>query len=230
MSKPLRLPVLPTEVRDLAFRLGASEKRVGSKVVLEQRGTMRSAPEAKLMSFKAHQTIALDNAAFEWRAKCGPLGAVSVTDYLRQDSWGVRVRLIGSIPLATFIDSPAAAKGETMRYLAELPWAPDAMLRNSHLVWEVLDKRTFVVSSRNVAGDCNVTLRLSPQGLVASIETSNRPRIEGNLTVERSWRGLFSEYQCFGGRTVPTRAEVSWMLPAGVFKTWEGRITKWALK
>lgn len=230
MSSSSVLPDLPAEVRDMALRLGAREERSGSVVALEQRGTIRSAPGAKPVDFTARQTIALDAPCFEWRARCGPFGALSITDYLRQDSWGVRVRLMGLIPIATFIDSPAAFKGETMRYLAELPWAPDAMLRNPRLTWKVIDARTFVVSSGDGTGGGEVTLRLSPEGLVAAIEAIDRPRIEGDVTVERPWRGTFSDYRCLQGRTVPTRAEVSWILATDVFKTWEGEVTRWALR
>lgn len=221
--------VLPAEVRNLALRLGASDERSSSIVALKQRGIMRAAPAAKPMEFTARQTIALDVIGFDWRAKCGPFGVISVTDYLRQESWGVRVRLLGLIPLATLIDSPAAIKGETMRYLAELPLAPDAILRNPQLVWQVIDERTLTVSAREGVHGGEVTLRLSLDGLVASIEATDRPRIEGEVTVERPWHGTFSDYRCIAGRTVPLQAEVSWILPTGAFKTWEGEMTDWAL-
>lgn len=222
---------LPAEVRALALRLGASEGATGSTVTLEQRGTMRSAPGSKPMLFTARQTITLGAIGFEWRARCGPLGAVSVMDYLRPASWGVRVRLMGLIPIATFVDSPAALKGETMRYLAELPWAPDAILRNPRLRWQVVNDSTFVVSScgGGDGGSGEVTLRLSPEGLVATIEANDRPRIEKGVAIERPWQGRFSDYRAFNRRTVPTRGEVSWLLPTGAFKTWEGEVTGWAL-
>lgn len=219
---------LPREVRDLALRLGASEKRAVSIVTLEQRGTMRTAPGASPMQFTARQTIATEAVEFEWRAKSGLFGTLSVTDYLRADSWGVRVRLLGLIPIVTSIDNPAAMKGETMRYLAELPWAPDAILNNSRLVWRVVNAHSFAVSSRDGAGE--VILRLSPDGLVGAIEAKDRPRLEGDVTVERPWQGVFSDYRCFEGRTVPTRGAVSWILPTGAFKTWEGEVTGWALR
>ena len=175
MNTRSTLPDLPAEVRALAVRLGAREGAAGAMVALEQRGTMRTAPGGKPIVFTARQTIALDTIGFEWRARCGPFGAVSVMD-LRPESWGVRVRLMGLVPLATFVDSPAARKGETMRYLAELPLSPDAILRNPQLTWQVIDAHTFIVSSHD--GGDEVTLRLSPDGLVASMEASGRPRIE----------------------------------------------------
>lgn len=223
------VPDLPAEVRALAHRLGASERAIGASVALEQRGTMRAAPGGRPIVFAARQTIALEAISFEWRAKCGPFGAISIMDYLRPDSWGVRVRLMGLIPIASVVDSPATRKGETMRYLAELSWAPDAILRNQRLRWQVVDRSTFIVSSCDGGGGGEVTLRLSPDGLVATIEASDRPRIEGGVTVERPWRGAFSDYRCFNGRIVPTRGEVSWILPTGTFKTWEGDVTGWAL-
>lgn len=219
---------LPGPVRDLAIRLGATAHRAGSIVILQQRGTMRSAPDARPMQFTARQTISTEAVEFEWRAKCGPFGALSVADYLRADSWGVRVRLLGLIPFATSVDNLPAMKGETMRYLAELPWAPDAILSNSRLAWRVINAHSFAVTSRDGVGE--VILRLSPDGLVAAIEASDRPRIESGVTVERPWQGVFTDYQRFEGRTVPTHASVSWILPTGAFKTWEGQVVNWSLR
>ena len=229
MTAPAALAALPREVRDLALRLGATEDHGPSTVSLEQHGTMRSAPGARPMAFKAHQTIAIETIGFDWRARCGPFGALSVADTLRKDRGGVRVRLMGMIPVATSINNPAVIKGETIRYLAELPLAPDAILRNANLTWIIIDEHSFAVSALGSAGVSKVILRLSPDGLVASIEANDRPRIEGDVTVERPWHGRFSAYRRFGGRMVPTLGEVSWILPSGPFKTWEGEITAWAL-
>ena len=38
---------------------------------------------------------------------------------------------LGFIPIARAKHTPALVRGELMRYLAEIPWAPDAILCNS---------------------------------------------------------------------------------------------------
>ena len=220
---------LPPAVRDLGRRLGADERCEHSTVRMKQRGVMWQEPGANPQAFQARQTMAIKATEFSWRARCGPLGSISVIDYLGDGSFGVKVRLLGLIPLATLIDTPSVAKGETMRYLAELAWAPDAILHNSSLRWRVIDGETFAVTSPARAPGSEVILHLSSDGLIASIDASDRPRIEGKAVVERPWRGVFSDYRVFAGRTVPAHGEVSWLLPAGAFKTWEGDITGWTL-
>jgi hypothetical protein len=40
------------------------------------------------------------------------------------------------------------SKGEAMRYLAELPWLPQAMVANQELEWRQIDDRTVEVATR----------------------------------------------------------------------------------
>jgi len=69
---------LPGPVRDLVLRQGARTDGQAGRVTLDQHGTMRSAPSAGWAAFKARQTIALETIAFDWRARFGPFGALSV--------------------------------------------------------------------------------------------------------------------------------------------------------
>ena len=59
--------------------------------------------------------------------------------------WMARVcleaRLFGSLRLARAA-GPHVGKGELMRYLAELAWAPHAMLHNPQLSWREIDATT----------------------------------------------------------------------------------------
>ena len=45
------------------------------------------------------------------------------------------VLALGFIPLVRAQHTTALQRGELMRYLAELAWAPDAILHNPHLRW-----------------------------------------------------------------------------------------------
>ncbi len=73
---------LPTAVMDLAHRLGASPEFCIA-VRLTQSGTMQDKPEARTMHFSAVQRILLQRPEFEWTARTGPLGLISVTDALK---------------------------------------------------------------------------------------------------------------------------------------------------
>ena len=65
-----------------------------------------------------------------------------------------------------------------MRYLAELVWAPHAMLYNPHLSWRELAEDTVEVSAPSSAGPARVRL-LFDAGVIRRIEADDRPRAEG---------------------------------------------------
>jgi hypothetical protein len=69
----------------------------------------------------------------------------------------LEARLFGSLPLAGAA-GPLADKSELMRYLAELAWAPHAMLHNPQLSWREIDATTVEVSAESQAGRAPVRL------------------------------------------------------------------------
>ena len=102
--------------------------------------------------------------------------------------------------------------GEAMRYLMELPWAPDAILSNRSIIWREAD-----------AGAVEAELPLSPRPAVvrfrfdaaddlAEITAQGRPDVSTGEVVLREWRGLFSDYGEIGGRRVPRTAEVGYVV------------------
>jgi hypothetical protein len=112
-----------------------------------------------------------------------------------------------------------------MRYLAELPWFPHAILGNSELEWRELEPRAVEVATRIGSAEAAVTLRFDEAGDVAGVSAPDRPRQEGSRFVERPWSGAFGDYEELGGVRVPTGAEVAWDLPDGRFTYFRGRVT-----
>ncbi len=144
-----------------------------------------------------------------------PAGSVSLFD---------KVRLAESTP------SPALLKGELMRYLAELAWAPDAIIANRLLRWEILESDRIAVSASIGAVSGRVTAMLDERGCIGQIDADDRPRMEGDEFVERGWRGRFGDYRPVSGRLIPHHAEVSWRID-GIFEpVWIGKLTSWTLK
>jgi hypothetical protein len=220
---------LPFEVSDLVHRLGAqpgSEKKI---VSLTQVGAMRDAPSDRDMKFKARQTIDLLRPEFEWRARTGPFGCMTVTDALKQGQPKLDVHIFGLIRVISSSRSQQLVKGEIMRYLAELAWAPDAILQNRHLTWRVIDSRKLCVACTVGAVRSEVEFTLDAEGRIASVFTPDRPRKEGASFVERPWRGRFFDYRRHEGRWLPFAGEVGWILQEREFVAWRGRLTGWSL-
>ncbi|MXP63278.1 hypothetical protein E0493_07920 [Roseomonas sp. M0104] len=223
------VPPLPGAASVLAQRLGATGGPWLSGVSLAQSGTMRGSPGARPLRFSAAQSIDLRRCAFSWRANVGPLGCVSVVDALEGSEPRLDLRLLRVIPLGSATASPALTKGEIMRYLAELAWAPDAILLNPELDWQELDGRSLRVGAGQGAARGEVTLRLDAQGRIVEARAEDRPREEEEGFVERPWRGRFGDYRQHEGRWIPFAAEVDWVIEGRPFTTWSGVLRSWEI-
>ena len=88
------------------------------------------------------------------------------------------------------IGGAAANQGEVLRYLAELPPCPDAILANRSLDWTVLDAKTIKVATGAGTARGEVTFELDEDGLIARDSAPSRIYAEANgRTSERPWRG-----------------------------------------
>ncbi len=221
---------LPGAVRSLALRCGAREDEPGRAVMLSQTGFMRNGAEDRPISFTAEETIQLGVTEFRWAARCEPMNLLTVKDELLGEQGKLSLLAFGAVPLFPAIAGPQATRGETMRYLAELPWAPDAILHNSELTWRTLDSRTLLVSAGKGALYSRVVLKLGDDGLVCAVHAEDRPRREGRHFVERNWRGRFSAYQERHGRVVPGRGEVGWVVEGSGFDCWVGELQDWRIQ
>jgi hypothetical protein len=162
--------------------------------------------------------------AFTWRARfpiAGPL-ALTVTDELAGGAGRLRVSLLG-IPLQTQ-RGPETSVGEAMRYLAELPWAPHAVLANRELEWRPVDDRTLEVSCPVAGMTAAVRWTFDAESDPVRV-TGMRPMPVGKAFLLTRWGGDFAEYTAVAGTRIPARGEAWWELSSGRFVYWRGRIT-----
>lgn len=192
-------------------------------VRVTQIGEMILRPGKRPLRFSAVEEFAADRVAFAWRARfplLGPLAMRVVDSYDGRDGL-LEVRILG-VPLQRK-RGPDLAQGEAYRYLAEIPWVPQAILNNSQLEWRALDEHGVEVATR-VAGE-RVALRLMFNSAGEITQTvAARPRLEAGGAVTR-WIGEYRDYSSFGGMRMPGRGEVRWELPEGPFTYWRGTIT-----
>lgn len=114
-----------------------------------------------------------------------------------------------------------------MRYLAELAWAPQAMLHNPKLSRSELNESTVEVTAQSAAGPARVRL-IFENGDISWVEADDRPRAAGCRIVPTSWQPC--DYREMSGCRIPTREVVSWLLDAGPFEYWRGRVTAFRMK
>lgn len=217
---------IPGPVRELANRLGASEAAGTGHVRFSQSGRMRQDESSRWMSFRAVQTISLSECAFDWRVRTGPFGIVHVRDCLRDGDGQIGVSVLGFVPVARVSSSPEATRGELLRYLAELPWAPGAMLQNPHLEWEASGDAIIVRAKLDeVAGE--IRFSLNDEGYIAEACAADRPRAVKGGFETAPWRGRFGDYRKVSGMVIPHAAEVAWLENGDEVTVWEGRLQSW---
>ncbi len=114
-----------------------------------------------------------------------------------------------------------------MRYLAELAWAPDALLHNHTLDWDVIDDRGLAVRYSEGAIQAAVDLLFDDKRRIGAIFAPDRPRYEDGRFVERPWHGRFFDYRQHEGRWLPFQAEVAWIIDNREVVVWRGKLTGW---
>jgi hypothetical protein len=199
-----------------------------SAVHLTQVGEMQLKP-GRWLPFRAEQEMAVDRVEFEWRAnfRVARLVPVLVRDWYRAGVGGLNVHLWGVVPVVRS-SGEQFARGEAMRYLAELAWAPQAMVINPALEWRQVDESTVEVATRIDRERVAVLLHFDTAGDIVGMSTHARPRMVGKQVVEAPWSGVFGEYREFNGVRLPTTGEVSWLLADGPFTYFRGCISGWS--
>jgi len=219
---------LPPPVARFARQAGATGR--AQAVELAQRAEMRMAPDKPWRTITARQAIAIRGPGFVWLAerRRGPFVVLRIVDAYVAGRGFLQARLLGAIPVADF-SGPAADRSELMRYLAELAWAPDALLSNRALDWRTHADGAIEVSAESRGGRAAVRLYFNNDGDIYEIRADARDSTEGGKVIPRPWVGRFADYQMMGDRRIPTRAEVGYVYDDGYAAYWRGRITDYRI-
>ena len=152
---------------------------------------------------------------------------VDALDYYDGNQGGLQVWLLGIITVAKDVGSASVGQGELLRYLAEIPYNPDAILFNHDLDWTVVDVHTLKVATGSSPMRAEITFTLDEAGFIVGMYAPSRAYKKGNATEYYPWRGRMYGYKLLSGKQIPTFAEVGWELPTGYFVYWKGEVVGW---
>lgn len=184
-----------------------------------------SADGERWLRFDADQRVQLHRPGFDWNARVhvAPGIPIRVHDaYAGGHGW-LRASLFGLVDVADLSGGGAIAEGELMRWLAEAPWYPTALLPGGGVHWRAIDERSAEASLRD--GDVAVSLvfRFGDDGLVSGVHAPARSRAVGGRLVPTPWEGRFGDYTTAHGMRVPGRGEVGWHVDGCFRPYWRGR-------
>lgn len=217
---------LPEALRQRAVFNGAGRDGALRAVRLLQEAEFRRGAEADWGPMPAVQHMGLGTAAFVWDARAPGvlLPSFTVIDAYVNGRGLLRANLFGVIRVAD-AQAPVYDRAEAMRYLAELPWVPDAVLGNPEIAWTAREDGTYDAALDTPSGRVSVRFSLDENGDFAEMVAMRPDRRPDGAEFTREWRGRYTDYDWIGGRRIPLSGEVGYVEGGEYWAYWRGRIT-----
>ncbi len=188
-----------------------------------------SATSENWKPFTSWQRAVVHHPGFLWNGRVAVLpGLVAhVHDSYIAGIGTLHAAMLGLFTVANVQGGDEAARGELMRYFAEMAWYPTALLPSQGVRWAALDDHS--ANAVLVDGPITLTLlfRFDEAGLITSIHADARGASVGKdgAMVMLPWECSVSSYQRRDGMLVPTHGEAAWMQPEGRKPYFIGELT-----
>jgi hypothetical protein len=220
---------LPAPIRRYLTHVLPDEQPYVQTVRLEQTGTFRSGGRgAPWNDFTATQHVTTHPPGFVWDASIRMLPGLSVRvlDAYADGHGALWARLGGVVTVADPPSGPALDEGELMRYLAEAPLYPTALLPAMGVTWTAIDDWSARATLTHRGTTASLVFHVNDRDEVGRV-TGKRPFLTDDGTYEdRPWKGTWRHYERRDGLRVPTGGEVAWIHPEGEVPYWRGRMER----
>ena len=218
---------LPPPVRRYLHHVLQDEQPCIRTARLRQTGTFRSGDAASPWSdFTATQHVTTSPPGFVWEASIAMLPGLSVQvlDAYTNGHGLLQARLGGVVPVADPTPGPALDEGELLRYLAESPLYPTALLPGMGVTWTAVDDHSARATLTDNDTTVSLLFHVNDRNDVERV-TGKRPFLTDEGTYEtRPWRGTWRAYERRSGMRVPTEGEVAWIHPDGEASYWRAHV------
>jgi hypothetical protein len=209
------------------FRVVLKEGQpIVTAVDLSQQGIFNmSETEAKWSPFTATQIVMTQRPGFDWDARIQMAPAVSafVHDAYALGAGSLHVSLLGLFTVADVRDTPAAAQGELLRFFAEMPWYPTALLPSQGVRWEAIDDTSARATMTDAPTTVSLVFRFNAEGTIETMRAEARYR--DKLTA-MPWSGRFWNYSVCNEMLIPLEGEVGWEYSDGIRLYYKGKVTE----
>lgn len=180
--------------------------------------------------FTSVQRVTTRRPGFVWNARIQMLPGlpVRVVDSYVAGQGLLHAAVLGLLTVAQAQGQGAdeLARGEFMRWFAEAPWYPTALLPSQGVHWQAVDDTSAIATL--VDGLLTVTLlcRFTASGLIDSFRAEARGHGVGPAMRMLPWEGRWSDFRVQDGMTLPFTGEVGWVWPDGWRGYFIGRVTE----
>lgn len=185
-----------------------------------------SATGARWQPFSSRQWVTINRPGFVWDARIAfaPGLPLHVHHAYLAGEGLLHVALMGLVRVADMRGTADIARGELMRYLAEAPLVPTALLPSQGVQWSEVDASSADATLSDGTSSVTLRFRFNEQDTVETVSAASRGRSVGGEVVPTPWQGRWWRYERRDGMLVPTEGEVAWSLPGGALPYWRGRL------
>lgn len=228
VNRRKQLAELPAPVaRYFEFAL-RPEQPIIFRARFEQRGTFRRTPADDWHPFTAVQDVTAVPPSFVWDAKIhlAPLTTAHVRDSYVDGEGAMKGKLGGLLTIVDVRGTPELATAALLRWLAEAPWYPTALLPRAGLIWTPVEANRARVTVMDGTATASLDMRFGRRGEIVASSARRHRDVDGEMVLT-PWRGQYGAYERVDEMMIPTEAAVSWLLESGEeFAYWRGRIER----
>jgi hypothetical protein len=217
---------LPEPVQRFFRTVIKDGQAIVAAVKLSQQGLFNmSETENKWSPFTATQFVITQRLGFDWDARIQMAPGINafVHDTYLLGEGSLHASLLGLFTVAKIPSTPEANQGELLRFFAEAPWYPTALLPSQGVRWEAINDTSARATLTDGATTVSVVFQFNAEGTIDTFRTEARYR--DKLTA-MPWGGRFGEYSVRNGMLIPLEGEVGWEYPEGTRLYFKGRTTE----
>lgn len=218
---------LPPPIRRYLRHVLREEQPYIETARLEQTGRFRSGSSSSPWSpFTATQHVTTLPPGFVWNAtiEMVPALPVRVIDEYRDGQGALRAKLAGLLSVADAAPEDSLDEGELMRYLAEAPLYPTALLPSMGVHWSPIDGTSARATLEHNDTTASLVFHVNDENEVERV-CGRRAFTKADGSSEyQPWVGDWWNYQRRDGMLVPTDGKVAWIRHEGEFSYWRGHI------
>jgi len=223
------LEALPLPVQRYLRRIFNGPAVRAEAVRMRQEGTFNLSGDGEWwVPFSAEQVTALRDPGFHWdaRVRAAPGVTVFVRDAYEGGEGLTEARVFGLWRVAGVRGGGAVSEGQLLRFLAETPWYPMALLPGGLVEWSEVDYRSARATLRHGGLRVSMVFTFAEDDSVMTVRAEARGRMTGGRLVPTPWMGRFWNAAYRNGVRIPLEGEASWVLRAGPRPYWRGRIAE----
>ena len=213
---------LPAPVQRYFRAVLKDGQAIVSAVTIEMAGTINmSATAEQWKPFTSKQRVVTSHAGlgagFMWDAQISMLPGlkVRVVDSYIAGKGLVQAAMLGLFTVADVGGGGEMARGEFMRFFAETPWYPTALLPSQGVQWAAVDGTSAKASINDGPVTLTLLFHFNDAGLIDSVRAEARGGMVGKEMLMRPWECGLSNYQVRNGMCVPISGEAAWVRPDG---------------